>query len=113
LPGGDFTPSFPRENVADRLTSELAQKVIQDMEDAFTDAGSLFGVHGTAWPAFLALVGCTRRGAADLEEHKPMFSWNRILSVPAQDGFRDNKAFQVAVPINAEVPTGPASGQVR
>jgi hypothetical protein len=38
----------PAGDVADRLTSELAQKVIQDMDDAFTDAGSLLGVHGTA-----------------------------------------------------------------
>ena len=37
----------PAGDVADRLTSELAQKVIQDMDDAFTDAGSLLGVHGT------------------------------------------------------------------
>jgi hypothetical protein len=34
-------------DVAERLTSELAQKVIQDMDDAFTDDGSLLGVHGT------------------------------------------------------------------
>ena len=39
--------TVPAADVADRLTFELAQRVIQDMDDAFTDAGSLLGVHGS------------------------------------------------------------------
>ena len=38
----------PEEEVADRLTSELARIVIEQMDVSFTDAGALLGVHGTA-----------------------------------------------------------------
>ena len=36
----------PEEEVADRLSSELARSVIEEMDAAFTDAGALLGVHG-------------------------------------------------------------------
>lgn len=38
----------PEEDVADRLTSELARMVIEQMDASFADAGALLGVHGTA-----------------------------------------------------------------